>query len=103
MSKVILIVMKKTITYNKEDEVFTVELVIPRSQTGEYTYGSGEWKQDAVCVWIDKKGYEFTLSHAMYLDYKDSLQATQPIFSFDSEQEAITFAKEYSLMVEYAH
>lgn len=95
--------MVKTIRYDESMEEFIVTLHIPHKMRGTYTYGDGEWETDAVCVWIDNSRYEFGLYHTQYLDYKDSLQATAPIFYFDNEKEALQLAEKYGLMVEYGH
>lgn len=86
----------------EETREIIVTIKIPRMQSGEYTYGDGMWSQDSVCVYIDKKYCDYTLNHLIYLDYKDSLQAGGPILHFDSEAEALKFAEDYKLMVEYA-
>lgn len=94
--------MNKTYEFDEEKQEFIITLRIPMYQSGEYTYGDGVWSQDSVCVYIDKKYCEYTLNHLNYLDYKDSLQTGGPILHFDSEQEALKFAEDYKLMVEYA-
>lgn len=93
--------MKKEITYDKETTTFHINLEVPRKMKGDYTYGEGQWEQDAVCVYIDKSREEYGLFHTQYLDYKDSLQATAPIIHFNSQKEAENFAVEYGLMIEY--
>jgi len=92
--------MKRDVKYKKE--TFIVTLTFPRKMGGSYTYGEGKWEEDAVCIWIDEKRSEYSLNHTQYLDYKDSLQATSPIFYFDNKKEAENFAETYSLMTEYA-
>lgn len=87
------------ITYNKETDTFDIHITLPRKKKGGYTYGDGEWEQDALCVVIDEKYQEYTLNHTIYLDYKDSLQAGQTIVYFNNKQEAIDFAEKYELMV----
>lgn len=94
--------MTTDITYDKETDLFTIVLTVPKTMRGEYTYGDGEWIQDAVCVYIDENLQEFCLSHTQYLDYKGSLQATQPIIYFNEQKEAEDFAEEHDLMIEYA-
>lgn len=93
--------MIKTIKYDAEMDEFVINLHVPRTMRGKDTYGDGEWEQDAVCVWIDNSTQEFGLWNTVYLDYKDSLQATYPIIYFDSQQEAIDFATKHRLMIEY--
>lgn len=96
--------MQKTIAYNEDSDEFVITLVIPKTQRGTYMLDPEHtWEQDAVCVWVDKSIQEYALSQTQYLDYKDSLQATQPIIYFDTEEEALTFAKEHKLMVEFSH
>lgn len=91
------------------DDFFTVTLTIPRKLTGRYTLDlmagiedGDTWEEDAVCVWINNAWDEYALHHTQYLDYKGSLQATNPIFHFDSQKEALDFAHKYGLMVEYS-
>lgn len=91
------------INYNKETDSFEIHIVVPKTMRGKETYGDGDWEQDAVCVWINEKHLEYALCHTQYLDYKDSLQATQPIVYFDTKEEALAFSEKYNLQVEYAH
>ena len=93
----------RDIKYNKDTDSFEIFITVPRTQRGHYTYDEGSiWEQDAVCVWIDDAHMDYSLNHTQYLDYKDSLQATQPICFFYSKEEAEAFGKEHSLMIEYA-
>lgn len=94
--------LTKTITYDDETKVFDVKITIPRRQRGPYTYGDGEWEQDAVAIHINDRAEEYALSQAAYLDYKDDLQCTQPIVFFDTKEEALYFAEKYGLTVEFA-
>lgn len=93
--------MDKTIEFNEQKQALIVTFDLPLKQSGDYTYGDGRWTVDALCVHINKKFCEYTLNHAIYLDYKDSLQTGYPIFTFDSEEEGVQFAKDYNLMVTY--
>lgn len=79
-----------------------IELSVPLTQRGKDTYGEGEWEAPAVCVYINERMEEYALYHTQYLDYKDSLQATAPIFHFDSREEAEKVAEEFNLPVEFA-
>lgn len=95
--------MIKIIKYDDVEEEFVVTMHIPRTMTGTYVYDKDRvWEQDAVCVWIDNSRYEYGLYNTQYLDYKDSLQATSPIFHFDSQTQAEAFAAKYGLMIEYS-
>ena len=80
----------------------SISITVPLQMSGEYTYGEGEWTAPAVCVYIDENIEEFALFHTQYLDYKDSLQATAPIASFSSKEEALKAAKDFNLSVFYA-
>ena len=94
--------MIKTIRYDEAMDEFVINLHVPKTQRGTYTYDDDmEWEVDAVCVWIDNSRLEYGLFHTQYLDYKDSLQATSPIIFFDTQEEAERFAKTHSLMIEY--
>lgn len=101
--------MKQEISYNEQDETFEIHITVPRYQSGVNTIESmydepnpSTWTADNVCVWIRPSHLEFALSLTQYLDYKDSLQATQPICYFDSQKEAEAFAEKYGLMIEYS-
>lgn len=87
------------ITHNTKTDAFDILITIPRKQKGKYTYGDGEWEQDALCVVINEKYQEYTLNHTIYLDYKDSLQVGPTIVYFDNKQEALDFAEKYELLV----
>lgn len=94
------------IKYKKETDSFEISLSVPKTMRGTYTYGDesdGEWEQDAVCVWINEPHQEYGLFHTQYLDYKGALQATSPIIYFKTMREALLFAEEHNLMIEYAH
>jgi hypothetical protein len=84
-----------------KDEL-VITLTLPRYMKGTYTYGEGEWEEDALCVWINEKHEDYSLNHTQYLDYKDALQATSPIVHFDDMKEALTFAEKYNLPVQYS-
>jgi len=88
--------------YDEVSDELNIFLKIPRTQSGEYTYGEGTYIVDNVMVCIDKKYCDYTLNHVIYLDYKDSLQSGNPILHFHSEQEAVKFAEDYKLMVQYS-
>lgn len=94
--------MNREIIYNEATDSFEIKLIVPKTMTGANTYDEGTWEQDAVCVWIDEARLEYALCHTQYLDYKSSLQSTQPIIYFDEMKEALEFAEKYDLMVEYA-
>lgn len=94
--------MIQEIHYNENNDTFEIKLVVYKTMRGKDTYGDGEWEQDAVCVWIDEPRMDYSLNHTQYLDYKDSLQATNPIVYFKTMKEALAFAEKYDLMVEYA-
>lgn len=96
--------MKKEITYNDSENCFEVYMKIPRKQTGVHSLDESiKWEEDAVCIYINENMEEYGLFHTQYLDYKDSLQATQVITFFDSKQEALNFADKYNLMIEYSY
>lgn len=82
----------------EKDGVLHISLTIPKWMTGTYQYDEEKkYKVPAVCVVINKDHDEYYLSHTMYLDYKDSLQSTQPIFYFDTEEEAREFVEKYKV------
>lgn len=92
--------MSQTIT-KKDDKLF-ITIEVPLKMKGTYMYDEGvEWEQDAVCICIDNRRGEYSLNHTDYLDYKDSLQATEPICHFDSEEEAKLTAKKFNLPIQY--
>ncbi len=67
------------ITKDKDNLIIS----IPLYQTGEYTYGEGKWRETnfvLVRTW-DKRldGWDYTISKAIYLDYKDDIQEGMPI------------------------
>jgi hypothetical protein len=96
--------MTKTIKYDESKDEFVITLHVPKHMEGTYTYDPDiTWQQTAVCVFINNSHEEYTLSHTQYLDYKDSLQATQSIIYFDTQKEAEDFAHEHGLMIEYSH
>ncbi len=86
----------------KERDNLILTITVPLSQSGKYTYGEGTWIMPALCVWIDDNLQDFSLNYTQYLDYKDSLQATSPIASFTSKEEALKAAEDFNLSVEYA-
>jgi len=88
--------------YDEVSDEFTITLKIPKRQSGEYTYGDGRYTVDNVMVCIDKKYNVYTLNYVIYLDYKDSLQLGNPILHFDNEKEAVKFANDYKLMIQYS-
>lgn len=98
--------MKKQTTFDKEAEVFHVTMEIPLWMTGNYTYMfddelGPEWKQHAVCVFVNRKWGEYSLNETIYLDYKDSSQTGRAILFFENEDEAVEFGKKHNLMVEF--
>lgn len=78
-----------------------ISITVPLWMTGEYSYSYGKWEQPAVCIYINERMHEFGLFHTQYLDYKDSLQATAPIVHFDTREEALQVAEDFSLPVEF--
>ena len=91
--------MSTEITADKE--FFYVSMKIPRFQRGSYTYDEDrEYCVDNVSVFLDDDIHQYGLYKATYLDYKNSLQSTTPIFFFDTKEEAVEFAKKYNLMIE---
>ena len=101
--------MKQHIEYNKETDEFLITITVPKTKRGKFTLDTmvgvndgPEWEADAVCVWVNDRWGEYALYHTQYLDYKDSLQATAPIIHFETKEEALKFAEEHNLMVEYS-
>lgn len=91
--------MKRTVDF--DGDTFKVTLEFKKEMSGTYMYDPDiEWTVDAVIVYINHDRYEYLLCHTQYLDYKDSLQATQPIIYFDNYEEAISFAEQYGLNIE---
>lgn len=94
---------KKTISYNKKTGVFTATIEFPREFTGQYTYSLEEkWVMPFVSLVINENNSSYTLNSNFFLDYKDSLQASDNVlYSFDQKDEAMAFAKEHGLRIQY--
>lgn len=90
--------------HNKETDELVITVRLPMHQNGTYTYDETmTWEVPALCVYINSKYCEYTLNYLMYLDYKDSLQATASILHFDTQKEAEEFAKKHKLLIEYSN
>jgi hypothetical protein len=75
-------------TFEKDEKNLIIKL--PLLQEGNDTYGDGKWKaQNFVIVktW-DKKldDWDYTISGANYLDYKDDLQESMPIIHLSEKE-----------------
>lgn len=77
-----------------------ISITVPLTITGHETYGDGEWKAPGVVVVYEMEADEWALYHTQFLDYKDALQATQPIAYFEDEKEAMKAAEEFGLQVQ---
>lgn len=96
--------MKEEIIYNDSEKCFEVHMKIPHKMTGVHSLDENiKWEEDAVCIYINENMEEYGLFHTQYLDYKDSLQATQAIVFFNSKEEALDFGTKYNLMIEYSY
>lgn len=79
---------------NEEIEII---ITLPRWQSGEYTYGGGEYRAPALCVYYNDDYDEYSLNHQIYLDYKDSLQVGMDILRFENKEQAVAFASKHKL------
>jgi hypothetical protein len=98
--------MNKEIVYNEGKKKFRITIDLDKYQTMQATYGNeGDppYTVDNLCVYINKKYSEYSLSHLIYLDYKDSYQAGQSIIFFDTQKEAEKVAELMGLQVHYYH
>lgn len=83
------------------DEEIEITITLPRWQVGKETYGEGEYKVGAYCICIDEDVCHYSLSHQIYLDYKDSLQVGNYVLIFDSKEQAEEFGRKHNLNIHY--
>lgn len=94
--------MIKTSYLDDSKENIEIVISLPVKQSGAYLLDkSTKWTVNNLCVVIRKAASEYTLNQQIYLDYKDSLQVGESFLSFDSEEQAKSFAKKYGLDVFY--
>ena len=60
-------------------------LHIPMKQSGEFTYGEGEYEVDNLCGL--KWGDEYSIASMNYLDYKDDFQVGMPLIILEDKEE----------------